>query len=57
MAPVMLTIKAELKDAGITYTGTLLRQKTSQRARTVIASTQSAPLHDLLKIMLKSRTT
>lgn len=46
-------IKAELKDAGITYTGTLLRQTQVNEPGTVIASTQSAPLHDLLKIMLK----
>ncbi|HAU8264785.1 TPA: serine-type D-Ala-D-Ala carboxypeptidase [Kluyvera intermedia] len=46
-------IKAELKDAGITYTGTLLRQTQVNEPDTVIASTQSAPLHDLLKIMLK----
>ncbi len=46
-------IKAELKDAGITYTGTLLRQTQINEPGTVIASTQSAPLHDLLKIMLK----
>ena len=46
-------IKAERKDAGITYTGTLLRQTQVNEPGTVIASTQSAPLHDLLKIMLK----
>ena len=46
-------IKAELKEAGITYTGTLLRQTQVNEPGTVIASTQSAPLHDLLKIMLK----
>ena len=46
-------IKAELKDAGITYTGTLLRQTQVNEPGTVIASTQSAPLHDLLKTMLK----
>lgn len=46
-------IKAELKDAGITYTGTLLRQTLVNEPGTVIASTQSAPLHDLLKTMLK----
>ncbi|QOV68301.1 serine-type D-Ala-D-Ala carboxypeptidase [Citrobacter sp. BDA59-3] len=46
-------IKAELKDAGITYTGTLLRQTQVNEPGTVIASTQSAPLHDLLKLMLK----
>lgn len=45
--------KDELKQAGITYTGTLLRQTQVNEPGTVIASKQSAPLHDLLKIMLK----
>lgn len=49
--------KDELKQAGITYTGTLLRQTQVNEPCTVIASKQSAPLHDLLKIMLKSRIT
>ncbi|MFE4113298.1 serine-type D-Ala-D-Ala carboxypeptidase [Kosakonia sp. YIM B13611] len=46
-------LKAELNDAGITYTGTLLRQTQENEAGTVIASKQSVPLHDLLKQMLK----
>jgi len=46
-------LKAELNDAGITYSGTLLRQTQENQAGTVIASKQSAPLHDLLKQMLK----
>lgn len=46
-------LKAELREAGITYTGTLLRQTQVNTPGTVIASKQSAPLHDLLKIMLK----
>lgn len=46
-------LKAELKEAGITYSGTLLRQTQVTTPGTVIASKQSAPLHDLLKIMLK----
>ncbi|HFZ8996118.1 TPA: serine-type D-Ala-D-Ala carboxypeptidase [Citrobacter freundii] len=46
-------IKSELKQANITYSGTLLRQTLVNEPGTVIASKQSAPLHDLLKIMLK----
>lgn len=46
-------LKDELKQAGITYSGTLLRQTQVNDPGTVIASKQSAPLHDLLKIMLK----
>ncbi|MBS1205116.1 MAG: serine-type D-Ala-D-Ala carboxypeptidase [Proteobacteria bacterium] len=46
-------IKDELKTADITYTGTLLRQTQENQPGAVIASKQSAPLHDLLKIMLK----
>ncbi|KNC90648.1 serine-type D-Ala-D-Ala carboxypeptidase [Trabulsiella odontotermitis] len=46
-------LKDELKQAGISYTGTLLRQTLPDEPGTVIASKQSAPLHDLLKIMLK----
>jgi len=46
-------LKSELKTAGITYSGTLLRQTQPNPQATVIASKQSAPLHDLLKIMLK----
>lgn len=50
-------LKDELKQAGITWSGTLLRQTQVNEPGTVVASKQSAPLHDLLKIMLKSRTT
>lgn len=46
-------LKAELKEAGISYSGTLLRQTLANEPGTVIASKQSAPLHDLLRIMLK----
>lgn len=46
-------LKAELQDAGISWTGTLLRQTQENQPATVIARKQSAPLHDLLKIMLK----
>ncbi|WP_039056804.1 serine-type D-Ala-D-Ala carboxypeptidase [Enterobacter sp. Bisph1] len=46
-------LKAELNTAGISYSGTLLRQTQENQAGTVIASKQSAPLHDLLKQMLK----
>lgn len=46
-------LKDELQQAGITYSGTLLRQTQVNEPGTVIASKQSAPLHDLLKIMLK----
>jgi len=46
-------LRDELKQAGITYTGNLLRQTQVNEPGTVIASKQSAPLHDLLKIMLK----
>ena len=46
-------LKDELKQAGITWSGTLLRQTQVNEPGTVVASKQSAPLHDLLKIMLK----
>ncbi len=46
-------LKAELKQAGIAYSGTLLRQTLANEPGTVLATTQSAPLHDLLRIMLK----
>lgn len=46
-------LKSELTQAGITYSGTLLRQTLANDPGTVLASTQSAPLHDLLRIMLK----
>ncbi|HKN02328.1 MAG TPA: serine-type D-Ala-D-Ala carboxypeptidase [Buttiauxella sp.] len=46
-------LKAELKEAGISYSGTLLRQTQTNTPGTIIASKQSAPLRDLLKVMLK----
>ncbi|MEB5921840.1 serine-type D-Ala-D-Ala carboxypeptidase [Franconibacter daqui] len=46
-------LKAELKEADISYSGTLLRQTLANQPGTVLASKQSAPLHDLLRIMLK----
>ncbi|WP_455811564.1 serine-type D-Ala-D-Ala carboxypeptidase [Pseudomonas graminis] len=46
-------LKAELQNAGIDYTGHLVRQTQVTQPGTVLAETQSAPLHDLLKIMLK----
>ncbi len=46
-------LKAELKSASIDYTGTLLRQTQPNPPGTVLASTQSAPLHELLTVMLK----
>ncbi|MGJ2512533.1 serine-type D-Ala-D-Ala carboxypeptidase, partial [Salmonella enterica subsp. enterica serovar Paratyphi A] len=46
-------LKQELKEAEITYRGTLLRQTQVNEPGTIVASKQSAPLHDLLKIMLK----
>lgn len=46
-------LKAELARAGITYSGTLLRQTLANEPGTVLATSQSAPLHDLLRIMLK----
>ncbi|WP_254556636.1 D-alanyl-D-alanine carboxypeptidase, partial [Salmonella enterica] len=47
------SLKQELKEAGITYRGTLLRQTQVNEPGTIVDSKQSAPLHDLLKIMLK----
>lgn len=46
-------LKDERKQAGITYSGTLLRQTQVNEPGTIVVSKQSAPLHDLLKIMLK----
>lgn len=46
-------LKAELLSAGIDYSGHLVRQRLVTPPANVLASTQSAPLHDLLKIMLK----
>lgn len=46
-------LKDELKKANIQIDGSLRRQTTPSPAGSVLAQTQSAPLHDLLKIMLK----
>lgn len=46
-------LKAELQAADIDYTGHLLRQTQVTPPAKVLAETQSAPLHDLLRIMLK----
>ncbi len=46
-------LKSELKTAGISYNGTLLRQSQPGTPGTVFAATQSPPLHDLLRVMLK----
>jgi len=46
-------LKQELTTAGITYEGSLMRQTQQNEPGTVIASKQSPPLHDLLRIMLK----
>ncbi len=46
-------LRAELRQAEIDYSGHLLRQTQVTSPATVLASTQSAPLHDLLKTMLK----
>ncbi|MCU5773411.1 serine-type D-Ala-D-Ala carboxypeptidase [Erwiniaceae bacterium BAC15a-03b] len=46
-------LKDELQDAGIDYSGHLVRERRQNDAGTVLAQTQSAPLRDLLKIMLK----
>lgn len=46
-------LKAELQNAGIDYTGHLVRQTQVTQPATVLTQTQSAPLRDLLKIMLK----
>lgn len=46
-------VKDELLQADIRITGSLRRQTLSSPAGTVLAQTQSAPLHDLLTIMLK----
>lgn len=46
-------IKDELQQAEIQIDGTLKRQTQPTPAGTVLAQTQSAPLHDLLHIMLK----
>lgn len=46
-------LKDELKKADIQIEGNLRRQTTPSAAGSVLAQAQSAPLHDLLKIMLK----
>ncbi|KTS26161.1 serine-type D-Ala-D-Ala carboxypeptidase [Pantoea stewartii] len=46
-------LKSELRSAGIDYSGHLLRQTQVTEPGTVLASTQSAPLHTLLHMMLK----
>lgn len=46
-------LKAELTQAGITYSGALMRQTTLKESGQILASTQSPPLHELLRIMLK----
>lgn len=46
-------LKDELKKADIQIDGSLRRQTTPSPAGSVLAQAQSAPLHDLLKIMLK----
>ncbi|CQJ08766.1 D-alanyl-D-alanine carboxypeptidase [Yersinia mollaretii] len=46
-------LKDELKKANIQIDGSLRRQTTPSPAGSVLAQTQSAPLHGLLKIMLK----
>ena len=46
-------LKNELQQAGIDLSGTLMRQTNPSPAGTVLAQTSSAPLHALLKIMLK----
>lgn len=46
-------LKDELQEAGIQIDGTLKRRTQPSLAGTVLAQTQSLPLHDLLKIMLK----
>ncbi|PIJ51098.1 serine-type D-Ala-D-Ala carboxypeptidase [Erwinia sp. OLTSP20] len=46
-------LKAMLSDAGIDYSGHLVRQTQVNTPGNVLAQTQSAPLHNLLRIMLK----
>lgn len=50
-------LKDELTQAGIQIDGHLKRQTQPGLTGTVITQMQSAPLHDLLKIMLKNRIT
>lgn len=46
-------LKDELQDAGIDYSGHLVREKRVSEPGSVLAQTESAPLRNLLKIMLK----
>lgn len=46
-------LKAELTSAGISYTGSLLRQTQSNPPAKLLTSNSSAPLHSLLRVMLK----
>ncbi|OON39273.1 serine-type D-Ala-D-Ala carboxypeptidase [Izhakiella australiensis] len=46
-------LKGMLSDAGIDYSGHLVRQTQVNQPGTVLAQTQSAPLHNLLHSMLK----
>lgn len=46
-------LKAELNEAGISYSGTLVRQTQPNNPNTVLASKQSVPLHNLLRTTLK----
>ncbi len=46
-------LKSMLMDAGIDYNGHLVRQTQPGQAGTILAQTQSVPLHDLLHTMLK----
>lgn len=46
-------LKGMLADAGIDYSGHLVRQSQVTNPGTVLAQVQSAPLHDLLRTMLK----
>ncbi|WP_413727183.1 serine-type D-Ala-D-Ala carboxypeptidase [Sodalis sp. RH19] len=46
-------LKSELKEAGIEVAGTLLRQTVPGAPSKILAQTYSAPLHDLLRVMLK----
>lgn len=46
-------LKAELQHANIAFTGRIVRQRQPGASGTIIAATRSAPLRDLLKVMLK----
>lgn len=46
-------LKEELTEAGIDYSGHLVRESQKNAPGTVLAKTDSAPLHSLLKTMLK----